>query len=144
MEAQFRIRRPAAGLDKQAIDGPGAGFGFQSAAVRLGPLVWISSQVAAPEHRGNAAGEIDDVLAKIATTCANAGTDLSNLLRVRALLSRVEDAGRVHRGVAQGDSERSADGVHRRVALAAADTGRDRCHRRRRVHGQLIHRLASE
>ena len=39
--------------------------------------------------------EIDDVLAKIATTCANAGTDLSNLLRVRALLTRAEDAGAI-------------------------------------------------
>jgi enamine deaminase RidA (YjgF/YER057c/UK114 family) len=93
MEVQFRIRRPEAGVDKEVIDGPGDGFGYQSAAVKLGPLVWISSQVAAAEHRGDAAKEIDDILAKIASTCANAGTDLSNLLRVRVLLTRSEDAG---------------------------------------------------
>jgi enamine deaminase RidA (YjgF/YER057c/UK114 family) len=95
MEAQFRVRRPGAGFDRQIIDGPGAGFGFQSAAVRLGPLVWISSLVAAQEHRGDAASEIHDVLDKIASTCANAGTDLSNLLRVRVLLGRGDDAGAV-------------------------------------------------
>jgi enamine deaminase RidA (YjgF/YER057c/UK114 family) len=92
MEIQFRIRRPASGLDKEIIDGPGGGFGYQSAAVKLGPLVWISSQVAAREHRGDAAREIDDVLGKIAATCANAGTDLANLLRIRVLLTRAEDA----------------------------------------------------
>jgi enamine deaminase RidA (YjgF/YER057c/UK114 family) len=58
-------------------------------------LVWTSSIVAAPEHRGDAASEIGDVLDKIASTCANAGTDLSNLLRVRVLLARREDAGAV-------------------------------------------------
>jgi len=93
MEVQFRIRRPDAGAEKVVVDGPGAGFGYQSAAVRLGPLVWISSLVAAPEHRGNAAAEVADILAKISETCANAGTDLSNLLRVRVLLARAEDAG---------------------------------------------------
>jgi enamine deaminase RidA (YjgF/YER057c/UK114 family) len=93
MEAQFRIRRPDGRLDKQVIDGPGAGFGYQSAAVRLGPLVWISSQVAAPERRGDVADEIADVLERIAVTCANAGTDLSNLLRLRVLLTRAGDAG---------------------------------------------------
>lgn len=92
MEVQFRIRRPDVGEDKQIIDGPGAGFGYQSAAVRLGPLVWISSQVAAAKHRGKASAEIDDILSKIKETCANAGTDLSNLLRIRVLLARGEDA----------------------------------------------------
>jgi enamine deaminase RidA (YjgF/YER057c/UK114 family) len=93
MEIQFRIRRPDGRLDKQIIDGPGSAFGYQSAAVRLGPLVWISSQVASPEHRGHVANEIDDVLDKIAVTCANAGTDLSNLLRIRVLLASADDAG---------------------------------------------------
>jgi enamine deaminase RidA (YjgF/YER057c/UK114 family) len=92
MEVQFRIRRPEAEIDKQIVDGPGAGFGYQSAAVRLGPLVWISSQVASPQHRGNAAAEIDDILAKIAETCANAGTSLADLLRIRVLLTNASDA----------------------------------------------------
>jgi enamine deaminase RidA (YjgF/YER057c/UK114 family) len=93
MEIQFRVRRSDASEAKQVIDGPGAGFGYQSAAMRLGPLVWISSLVAAPQHRGKAAAEIDDIIAKIEETCRNAGTDLSRLLRVRALLTRAEDVG---------------------------------------------------
>jgi len=92
MEIQFRIRRPDFGVEKQIIPGPGAGFGYQSAAVRLGPLVWISSQVADPERRGDPVAEIDDILAKISETCLNAGTDLSNLLRIRVLLTLAEDA----------------------------------------------------
>ena len=92
MEVQFRIRRPGASLEKQVVDGPGAGFGYQSAGVRLGPLVWISSQVADAGRRGDVATEIDDILTKIGECCRNAGTDLSSLLRIRVLLTRAEDA----------------------------------------------------
>jgi enamine deaminase RidA (YjgF/YER057c/UK114 family) len=92
MEAQLRIRRPESGLEKVVIDGPGAGFGYQSAGVRLGPLLWLTSQVAdATARSGEIASEIDNILAKLEAVCRNAGTRLQDALRVRALFRRAED-----------------------------------------------------
>lgn len=92
MEVQLRIRRPESGQEKIIIDGPGAGFGYQSAGVRLGSLLWLTSQIADPAaRRAEAAAEIDDVLAKLGAVCASGGTALSNALRVRALFRRADD-----------------------------------------------------
>lgn len=92
MEVQFRFRRPDAGASKQVVDGPGAGFGYQSAGMRLGPLLWTSSQVAAPWNLdGGVEAQIEDVLSRLQTTLENGGTDLSQTLRIRALLTRHED-----------------------------------------------------
>jgi enamine deaminase RidA (YjgF/YER057c/UK114 family) len=88
MEIQFRIRRPESGLDKIVIEGPGSDQGYQSAGVRLGDLVWLTSQVGDAKHRsGDIAAEIDDVLQKLVAVAANAGTDLTNALRIRALFT---------------------------------------------------------
>jgi enamine deaminase RidA (YjgF/YER057c/UK114 family) len=88
MEVQLRIRRPESGVAKQVVDGPGSDLGYQSAGIRVGELLWLTSQVADAQHRGgDITAEIEDVLAKLATTCANAGTDLHNALRIRVLLT---------------------------------------------------------
>lgn len=93
MEAQFRCLRPGLGVDKVIVPGPGAGFGYQSAGMRVGPLLWMSSQVADKERRGaGAALEIDNIFEKIDTTCRNGGTSLGNLLRLRALVTHPGDA----------------------------------------------------
>jgi enamine deaminase RidA (YjgF/YER057c/UK114 family) len=92
MEVQLRIRRPESGVAKVVVDGPGGGVGYQSAGVRLGDLLWLSSQVAEPELRhGDVSAEIDSILDKLSAVCANGGTDLQNSLRVRALFRRAED-----------------------------------------------------
>lgn len=96
MEIQVRAVRPGSGAKKVVVDGPGAGFGYQSAAVRVDPLLWLSGQYADAEHRGDAAREIANVLEKLRTVCSNGGTDLANLLRVRALVARLEDAPAVY------------------------------------------------
>jgi enamine deaminase RidA (YjgF/YER057c/UK114 family) len=88
MEIQFRIRRPESGLDKIVIEGPGSDQGYQSAGVRLGDLVWLTSQVGDAKHRsGDVTAEIDDVLQKLVAVAANAETDLTNALRIRALFT---------------------------------------------------------
>jgi len=93
MEAQFRCLIPDSGLKKEAVDGPGAGFGYQSAAVKVGQLLWISSQVADNEQLGGStARQLDNIVEKIATTCRNGGTKLANLLRLRALVTDPADA----------------------------------------------------
>lgn len=92
MEVQLRIRRPEAGAERTVVDGPGAGLGYQSAGVRLGQLLWLSAQYADPAKRtADATDEIDDILDKLATVCANGGTDLQNALRVRAQFRRASD-----------------------------------------------------
>jgi enamine deaminase RidA (YjgF/YER057c/UK114 family) len=93
MEVQFRIRRPEAGVAKVVVDGPGAGVGYQSAGVRLGPLLWISSQIASADRRGDVTAEVGEILGNIADICDRGGTRMSELLRLRVLLARAEDAG---------------------------------------------------
>ena len=96
MEGQFRCLRPGVGFEKVVVPGPGVESGVRSAAVRTGPLLWISSQVAVPEARGGVGGEIEHILENIAAICGNAGTALGNLLRVRALVRQPEDARTVY------------------------------------------------
>ena len=97
MEIQVRALRPAAGAKKTIVGGPGAGFGYQSAGVLVDPLLWISTQYADGSHQGGGAErEIANVLDKIATVCRNGGTDLTRLLRLRALVTSAEDARAVY------------------------------------------------
>jgi enamine deaminase RidA (YjgF/YER057c/UK114 family) len=90
-EIQFRCLLPGKGATKTIVDGPGAGFGYQSAGVKAGPLLWLSSQVADTDQRGGAAQEVAGAFAKLETTCRNAGTDLTSLLRVRAIFTDAAD-----------------------------------------------------
>jgi enamine deaminase RidA (YjgF/YER057c/UK114 family) len=101
MELQARCFRPGHGAEKSLVAGPGDGFGYQSAGVRVGPLLWMSSQFADHARRGNTAQELDDLLQKIATTCQNGGTSLANVLRIRALVSQPGDALAVYAAVKQ-------------------------------------------
>ena len=88
MEVQFRFRRGSDGAAKAVVDGPGAGFGYQSAGMRLGSLVWASSQVAdAGDLVRPASAQIDSILGKLQTTLSNGGTDLAQTLRLRVLLT---------------------------------------------------------
>lgn len=97
MEIQVRAVRPGAGAKKVVVQGPGVGFGYQSAAVRVDPLLWLSAQYAGPAQQGGGAvKEIANILDKLATVCRSGGTDLRQLLRVRALVTRQEDAKAVY------------------------------------------------
>lgn len=95
MEVQLRIRRPDTAVEKRVIDGPGAGFGFQSAGLQVADLLWLTSQIASPEARmGDVSTEIDDVLGRLAAVCENAQSTLQNALRIRALLRSAADVPR--------------------------------------------------
>jgi enamine deaminase RidA (YjgF/YER057c/UK114 family) len=86
LEIQFRCLLPGRGADKTVVGAAGADTGHQSAGVRVGPLLWLSSQSASdPVLGAGAAEQIEDVLGQLAGTCADAGTDLSNLVRIRLL-----------------------------------------------------------
>jgi enamine deaminase RidA (YjgF/YER057c/UK114 family) len=95
MELQARFLRPGRhGATKQIVEGPGHGFGYQSAGVKAGGLLWISSQYA--PAMGDAAREADAIFGQLAEVARNGGTDLSNTLRVRAIVKRASDAGAVY------------------------------------------------
>lgn len=96
MELQVRFVRPGRGAEKVVVEGPGHGFGYQSAAVRAGPLLWISSQYAERDRFGSAAREAADIFEKLAVVCRSGGTDPSSLLRVRAIVTRAGDAEAVY------------------------------------------------
>lgn len=93
MEIQVRAVRPDAGVSKTVVDGPGAGFGYQSAGVRVDRLLWLSAQYAEGDRLGDGpVKEIASVLQKLETVCRNGGARLADLLRLRALVTRLEDA----------------------------------------------------
>lgn len=96
MEIQVRAVRTDRRATATVVDGPGAGFGYQSAGVRVDHLLWLSAQYADAEHHGNAAREATNVLDKLRTVCVNGGADLRDLLRVRALVTRAADAPAVY------------------------------------------------
>lgn len=87
MEAQFRFLRGGQGSLKRVVEGPGHGFGYQSAGVRAGSLLWISSQYAEADRFGSPAKEAADAIERIATVCRSGGTDVGQLLRVRAVVT---------------------------------------------------------
>jgi enamine deaminase RidA (YjgF/YER057c/UK114 family) len=96
MELQARFLRPDRGATKQIVEGPGHGFGYQSAGVKAGGLLWISSQYAPANAAGDAAREAGAIFAQLAEVARSAGTDLSNTMRVRAIVKRASDAGAVY------------------------------------------------
>ncbi|MDE3075120.1 MAG: RidA family protein, partial [Chloroflexota bacterium] len=91
LELQVRCLRPGRGAGKVVVPGPGAGFGYQSAGVRAGPLLWTSSLFADDGPRGTEQ-EVETILRQLDAICHNAGTSLSNLLRLRALVAEPADA----------------------------------------------------
>jgi len=96
MELQARFLRPDKGAAKEIVEGPGHGFGYQSAAVKAGGLLWVSSQYAPAAVQGDAAREAAAIFAQLAEVARNGGADLSNALRVRAIVKKSSDAGAVY------------------------------------------------
>jgi len=65
-EAQIRFLIPGKGAEKVVVAGPGADFGYQSAGVRGGPLLWMSSQYAdAKQLGGGTDKQIANILDKL-------------------------------------------------------------------------------
>src|SRR5260221_9483523 len=87
---------PGKGATKRIVEGPGHGFGYQSAGVRAGGLLWISGQYAPANAMGDAAREADAILGQLAEIARNGGADLSKALRVRAIVKRASDAAAVY------------------------------------------------
>jgi enamine deaminase RidA (YjgF/YER057c/UK114 family) len=83
LEIQFRCLLPGKGAEKIVYGPPPADTGYQSAGVRAGSLLWLSSQCASDAALGKGAKEIDDIFDQLEATCSEAGTNLGRLLRTR-------------------------------------------------------------
>ena len=92
LEIQFRCLLPGKGVEKVVYGPPTADTGYQSAGVRSGSLLWLSSQCASDAALGNGAKEIEDIFGQLEATCEQAGTNLGQLLRARV---QVTDAAAV-------------------------------------------------
>jgi enamine deaminase RidA (YjgF/YER057c/UK114 family) len=101
MELQARFLRPGKGATKRIVEGPGHGFGYQSAGVKAGGLLWISAQYAPASARGDAAREADAIFGQLAQIARTGGADLSEALRVRAIVTRASDAGAIYAALKQ-------------------------------------------
>jgi enamine deaminase RidA (YjgF/YER057c/UK114 family) len=63
-------------------------------------LLWASSQTADLRYLdGHADAQADNILSKLQTTLTNGGTDLSQALRIRALVTRPHDVAAVNQAI---------------------------------------------
>jgi enamine deaminase RidA (YjgF/YER057c/UK114 family) len=99
MEVQFRCVRRDVPIVRTVVPGPADGFGYQSAGMRVGALLWLSGQYAGSETWGDVDREFDDIAAKLSTTCAKGGTSLSQTMLLRVLVTKPDHAAAVYRGV---------------------------------------------
>lgn len=103
MEIQVRALRPGHGADREVISTGAETLGHQSEAVRAGNLLWISGTFAG--DRGglrsgpSSASQVDHILESMAAVSAAAGTDLTNLLRLRAYVTNPTDGYAVYSGL---------------------------------------------
>jgi enamine deaminase RidA (YjgF/YER057c/UK114 family) len=98
MEIQCRSLRP--GTEREVVSTGAQQLGHHSEAIRAGNLLWISGQMAA-DRRGlltgaDTAAQVSFVFDRLADIAAAAGTNLDNLLRVRAYMTDPREGPLVH------------------------------------------------
>jgi enamine deaminase RidA (YjgF/YER057c/UK114 family) len=83
LEMQLRCLRGGSEAQRLVVGSDDQDAGYQSAAARVGRLVWLSSRVARPGSRGSVSAEVEDVMSGLAATSSLVGASLHDLLRVR-------------------------------------------------------------
>lgn len=95
MENQVRALRPGHGAERTVVSTGADTLGPQSEAVKAGDLLWISGTFAG--DRGglrsgpSTASQIEYIMGRISDVCAAGGTDVTNLLRLRAYVTDADD-----------------------------------------------------
>jgi enamine deaminase RidA (YjgF/YER057c/UK114 family) len=88
MELQFRSLRPGFGITKEIVETDLVTFGEEPVATRAGSLLWISGQLGGTLEGvvgdGGIQAQLSEIFRRIEVICKAGGTDLSNLLRLRA------------------------------------------------------------
>jgi enamine deaminase RidA (YjgF/YER057c/UK114 family) len=99
MEHLTRAIRPGFGTAKEVIDAGLEPLAHEATAVKAGPLLWISQQyagVAEGRASGGAREQIEAIFARIEQLCRAAGTELANLVRLRAFVTHGRAVGDVY------------------------------------------------
>ena len=99
-EAIFQSIRPDFGAERVVVEtGPGQ-ITHESEAVMAGPLLWTSGMIAGDENglltADDAASQARYAFSRISALCEAAGTDISQLLRVRGFVTGPEDGYRIY------------------------------------------------
>lgn len=95
LEAIFQSIRPGLGAKKEVVATGTEPLAHESEAIKAGPLLWISQQFAG--DRGgrrtspSARSQLDYIFRRLEEICHAAGTTLTNLLRIRAFVTDVND-----------------------------------------------------
>jgi enamine deaminase RidA (YjgF/YER057c/UK114 family) len=94
-EAMTQAIRPGYGVTKEIVDSGRDPLSHQSDAVRAGALLWISAQFAvgpdgvatAPDTRS----QVDEAFVRLDSICRAGGTQLANLVQLRAFVTDLQD-----------------------------------------------------
>ena len=96
MEHLTQTLRPGFGATKEVISTGVEPFAREPEAIKAGPLLWIS-QVVAGDRSGarsapDARSQLDYIFGRLDEICHAGGTDLSNLVRLLAFVTDVQDS----------------------------------------------------
>ena len=96
MESMCQSIRPGFGVEKEVISTGATTLSHESEAIKARPLLWISGQLAGDADGLKTAPDTPSQLAyifrRLDEICRAGGTDLSNLLRLRAYVTDVRDS----------------------------------------------------
>lgn len=96
MESMCQSIRPGFGIEKEVISTGAMPLSHESEAIKARPLLWISGQLAGDADGLKTAPDTPSQLAyifrRIREICRAGGTDITNLLRLRAYVTDVRDS----------------------------------------------------
>ena len=99
-EGIFQSIRPGFGAERSVVETGSGQLTYESEAIKAGPLLWVSGQIAGNEEglltEPDGVSQARYAFSRIAEICDAGRTDLSNLLRVRAFVTDVEDSYHVY------------------------------------------------
>ncbi len=92
--------RPGAGATREVISTGGEILAHEPEAIKAGPILWISQLAAGgpsgPHSAPNARAQLDYIFGRLDEICQAGGTELKNLVRLRAYVADTADAPAVY------------------------------------------------
>jgi enamine deaminase RidA (YjgF/YER057c/UK114 family) len=103
LESMFQSIKADGSIDREVVSTGAEQFGFQSEAIKAGPLLWTSG-VLAGDSSGLLAGsdtasQVAHIFDRLRDVCEAGGTSIDKLLRVRAYLLDESDERAVYDGL---------------------------------------------
>ena len=103
LESMFQSVTADGSIEREVVSTGAEQLGFQSEAIKAGPLLWTSGVLAGGpgglETGEDAASQVKHVFGRIADICEAGGTSIDKLLRVRAYVLDESDDRAVYDGL---------------------------------------------